>query len=205
MKNIRELLQDADPLRQEPATSPEQRDVQRKALLAAASSARGRGEGMLWSRATFFILVAAIVIVGLFLGERVWSPLVRDVHAAVRFEVRLAEDSPGPGLLEAKVFGTDRSIYLHDEVIVTNGDISAARVIHVGAAYKVAVEFNPAGAKKMHEATGRHIGEPIAVLLDGQVIMAPVLRARIETSAEINGNFTKAEAEKVVSGITGAP
>jgi hypothetical protein len=205
MKNIRKLLQDADPLRHESATSSEQRDAQRSAVLAAASGGQGRAEAIPRLRATFFVVVASIVIVALFLGERVWSPLVLGVHAAVRFEVRLAEDHPAAGLREAKVSGTGRSIYLHDEDIVTNGDIAAARVIRVGNAYSVGVEFNAPGAEKMREATGKHIGRPVAILLDGQVIMAPVLRSPIETSAEITGNFTKAEAEKVVNGIVGTP
>jgi preprotein translocase subunit SecD len=126
---------------------------------------------------------------------------VRDVHAAVRFEVRFAEEKPGPGLREAKVAGTNRSIYLHDEVIVTNGDIRAARVIHVGDAYNVGVEFNAAGAQKMCQATAKHVGRLVAILLDGQVIMAPVLRSPIDASAEVTGHFTKAEAERVVNGI----
>jgi preprotein translocase subunit SecD len=146
---------------------------------------------------------AVIVIVGLFLGERMWSPVIRDVQAAVRFEVRLAEDGPAPGLREAKVSGTDRSIYLHDEVVVTNGDISAARSVPVGGEYNIIVEFNASGAGKMRVATGEHIGKPVAILLDGQVIMAPVLRSPIDTSAEITGNFTKADAERIVKGITG--
>lgn len=207
MKDIRELLQEADPVRHESSTFLEQRDVQRRAILAAISSGERRGGAIPkpQSRAAFFALVASIVILALFVGDRLWSPLVQDVHAAVRFEVRLAEDSPGPGLREVKVSGTDHPIYLHEEVIVTNGDISAARVIHVGEAYTVSIEFSKAGAEKMRQATEKHIGKPIAILLDGQVVMAPVLRQPIDASADINDRFTKAEAKKVVNGIVGAP
>jgi len=201
MKNITELLQDSDPLRHEPEPSSEQRDMQRRAVLAAYTS-QGRATATWKSRGIFLAVVAAIVIVGLF-GERTWFPVIRDVHAAVRFEVRLAEDQPAPGLHEAKVSGTGRPIYLHDEAVVTNGDISAARAIRVGNEYNVLVEFNASGAKKMRVATGGHIGKPVAILIDGQVIMAPVLRSAIDTSAEITGNFTKAEAERIVNGIIG--
>ena len=207
MSDIRELLQDADPIRHESSTSLEQRGVQRRLILAAVSSGEGRTEAIPKprSRAAFFIMVASIVILALFLGGHLWSPIVQDVHAAVRFEVRLAEDGPGPGLREAKVSGTDRSIYLHEEAIVTNGDISEARVIHVDAAYTVGIKFNKAGAKKMREATAKHIGKPVAILLDGQVVMTPVLRSPIDTAAEISDSFTKTEAEKVANGIVGTP
>lgn len=207
MNDIRELLQDADPIRHESSTSLERRDAQRRAILAAVSSGEERAEAITKSRsrAAFFIMVACIVLLALFLGNRLWSPLVQDVHASVRFEVRLAENKPGPGLRAAEISGTDRPIYLHEEVVVTNGDISAARVIPVGDAYAVSIEFNKAGAKKMREATGKHIGKPVAILLDGQVVMAPVLRSPIDTSAEITDSFTKTEAEKVVNGIIGTP
>ena len=117
--------------------------------------------------------VALMVIAASFLGSRVWSVLVGDLQgAAVRFEVRLAEDSPGSGLREAKV-GSDRSVYLHDDVVVTNGDIAVARVVPGPAPsdYSVGIEFKPSGAEKMRAATGNHIGKLLAILLDGQVVV----------------------------------
>ena len=41
----------------------------------------------------------------------------------------------------------------------------------------------------------------MAILIDGQVVMAPVLRTPISASAVVTGNFTKAEAERIVNGI----
>jgi hypothetical protein len=203
MKNLRQVLQDADPLRHEPELSQEQRDVQRKAVLVAASNSRGYKIGESRSTATMLAAFAAVVIVGLFVGGRIWSPAIRAVHAAVRFEVRLAEYQSGPDLREARVSGTNHLIYLHNEVVVTNGDISAARAVPAGSEYNVVVEFNASGAEKMRIATGKHVGKPVAILLDGQVIMAPVLRSPIDTSAEITGHFTKAVAERIVKGIIG--
>jgi preprotein translocase subunit SecD len=53
----------------------------------------------------------------------------------------------------------------------------------------------------MRAATGGHIGKPVAILLDGQMVMAPVVKASLGASAEITGNFTKAQAERIVEGI----
>ena len=72
-----------------------------------------------------------MVIAASFLGTFVWSLFNSDLQAAIRFEVRLAEDKPAPGLREAKLSGSDRSVYLHDEVIVTNSDIAAARAVQL--------------------------------------------------------------------------
>lgn len=205
MNDITELLRDADPIQHEPPISSERRDALRRAALSTA--ARRRTEAMLAqrSKAYLFVTIAAIVVVGSFLGERLWSPLVREVHAAVLFEIRLAEDKPSPGLREVRLPGTDHAIYLHEEPVVTNSDISTARVTDVDGVYTVGIEFSSAGAKKMREATANHVGKPIAILLDGQVVMAPVLRFPIDRSAEITDGFTKAEAEKVANGIIGAP
>jgi hypothetical protein len=202
MKTVRELLLDADPLQHEPPLPPGARDSGRQAVLAAASGAAARSEMRSRSRIVFgTISVAAIVAA--FFGSRGRSLFVSDLQAAVRFEVRLAEDKPAPGLRVAKLPGSEKLVYLHSDVIVTNSDIAAARVIEgdAPAQFAVDVEFNAAGAEKMRAATANHIGKPVAILLDGQVVVAPTLRSPIGASAVITGNFTRAQAEKIVNGI----
>jgi preprotein translocase subunit SecD len=67
--------------------------------------------------------------------------------------------------------------------------------------FGVGVEFNAAGAEKLRRATAGHIGGPVAILIDGGVMAVPVLRAPISNSALISGDFTKAEAERIVNGV----
>lgn len=203
MKNIRELLQDADPLRHEPTWPAGQRHFRRQAVLAAASGARAPAGAASRSRIAVFVTAVLMVIAASLLGAFVWSLFISDLQAAIRFEVRLAEDRPAPGLREAKVSGSDRSVYLHDEVIVTNSDIAAARVIQLDGPsnYGVSIEFNAAGAKKMRAATANHIGKPVAILFDGQVVMAPILRTPIGASSEITGKFTRTQAESIARRI----
>jgi preprotein translocase subunit SecD len=62
---------------------------------------------------------------------------------------------------------------------------------------------NADGAAKMLRASQSHIGRPLAILIDGEVVMAPVVRSPIRTSAVITGSFTRAEAERIVAGIPG--
>jgi preprotein translocase subunit SecD len=147
--------------------------------------------------------IALMVIVVSMLGSRVRSPLVSNLQGAVRFEVILAEDKPAAGLREAKVSGANRSVYLHKGVIVDNGDVAAARVVQGDAPskYAVDVKFKASGTEKMRTATGNHIGKPVAILLDGQVVMAPVVRSPIGASAVVTGDFTRAQAERIVKGI----
>jgi hypothetical protein len=202
MKSIRNLLQEADPLQHEPTWTSGERDFRRQALLAAASGPRSPAGVRSRSRIPVFITVALMLIAASFLGSRVRSPFVSDLQGAVRFEVRLAEDKPAAGLREAKVSGSGRSVYLHDEVVVTNSDIAAARLVQGGPTqYSVGIEFNASGAEKMRTATAGHLGKPVAILIDGQVVMAPVVRASLGASATITGNFTRAQAERIVNGI----
>jgi hypothetical protein len=203
MKNLSELLQDADPLRHEPMALSEQRDLHRQAILAAASLPPART--MAVSRIAVFVTVVLVVMVAFFAGVRMGPLVLNEVQAAVRFEVRLAEDKPTPGLREAKVSDSGRSVYLRDEIIVTNSDISAVRVIAGGGLsqyYSVGVEFTSSGAEKMRAATENHIGKLAAILLDGEVVMAPVIRSPIGSSAVITGKFTRAQAEKIAKEIS---
>ena len=202
MKTIRELLRESDPLQHEPEWPSDQHDFRRQAVIAAVSSVHAPGRVVSRSQIAAFAAVALIAIAAPFLGSRGWSPFVSDLQAAVRFEARLAEDKPAPGLRAAKVSGSDRSVYLHDEVVVSNSDIAAAQLIQNGPAhYSIGVEFNASGTEKIRAATGSHIGRPVAILLDGQVVMAPILRASLGASAVITGNFTRAQAERIVTGI----
>ena len=51
------------------------------------------------------------------------------------------------------------------------------------------------GAKRFADVTTRHVGEPFAIVLDGKVISAPVIREPIiGGQGQISGNFTVADA-----------
>ncbi|MGE0444084.1 MAG: hypothetical protein AB7P99_02565 [Vicinamibacterales bacterium] len=130
-----------------------------------------------------------------------WVGDRRAVLAAVRFEVYLAEEQPAPGLIVAQ--GPDsRLVYLHPDAVVTNDDIGSSWVSDDGAGSGINVEFLASGAEKMRRATAAHIGRPMAVLIDGRVVMAPTLRSPISSSARISGSFTPEEAQRIADGIS---
>ncbi len=62
------------------------------------------------------------------------------------------------------------------EIIVSNEDIAQSRVIQGDgpSRFGVGVEFNAAGARKMLQATAGHVGRPVAIIIDGEVVTAPV-------------------------------
>jgi preprotein translocase subunit SecD len=69
--------------------------------------------------------------------------------------------------------------------------------------FSVTVTSNADAAAKMLRATQSHMGRPLAILIDGEVMIAPVVRSPITMSAIISGSFTRAEAERIAAGILG--
>lgn len=63
----------------------------------------------------------------------------------------------------------------------------------------VSLEFNEEGATLFEEITGRNIGKPVAIFLDGQPIEIPTVQEKISGgTAQITGKFTPDEARKMV-------
>ncbi|MDX8401286.1 MAG: protein translocase subunit SecD [Mariprofundaceae bacterium] len=61
--------------------------------------------------------------------------------------------------------------------------------------YAVTLKFNSKGARKFDRLTAAHVGERFAIVLEGQVMSAPVIRERIPGgTAQITGSFTPKEA-----------
>ena len=202
MPHVNDLLRDADPLRHEAGMDPKQRDRIRHAVRVAASETTAVSRAWFGAPLALVGLVALILVAIFAAGARAPRGSAT-VYAAVRFEVRLAETEPGAGLRGVQVPGSDRVIYLHDDVVVSNADIEHCTAISGDDAsrYNIGVEFNAAGAEKMRRATLAHEGRPIAVLIDGEVVMAPVIRSPIARSAVITGDYSRVEAERLVNGI----
>jgi len=204
MKTVRDILRDADPLRHESNRSDGERDRLRHAIVAAASDLTTPSSPWFRTPAALLATVALIVVCVVAVGSQIWSRGGATLQAAaIRFEIRLAEDHASAGLREVRTAGSDRVIYLHQEIIVTNEDIAQSRVVQGNgpSRFGVNVEFNASGAQKMRQATADHVGRPVAILIDGDVVAAPVVRSAISTSGVISGDFTKAEAERIVNGI----
>jgi preprotein translocase subunit SecD len=79
---------------------------------------------------------------------------------------------------------------------VTGRDLRNARP-GLGQMSQPIVEFSltPDGSKSFATLTGEHVGSGLAIVLDGQVVSAPVIRSRISDSGQIEGSFTQKEVE----------
>ncbi|MDP6119603.1 MAG: protein translocase subunit SecD [Candidatus Pacebacteria bacterium] len=63
----------------------------------------------------------------------------------------------------------------------------------------IGLEFNKDGAELFQKITGENVGEPLAIILDGEVISAPNINTEISGgNAVITGQFTPEEAKELV-------
>lgn len=120
-----------------------------------------------------------------------------------KFEVRLAEKMPADGLDEATIENSNEKVYLRRGAIVTNEDLVDARVASgfVKGSFDIHIIFNAEGAEKMAKATREYIGKQLAILIDGKVVSAPMVRDTIFDRAVISGSFTNEEAERIATRI----
>jgi protein TonB len=103
--------------------------------------------------------------------------------------------------LREAVLESGQRIYLRPEAVVTGADATGASVVDAGGRFSINVAFTSAASTRLGEATKIHVGRPIAILLNGKVISAPMLRSMIRGSAVITGNFSRTEAEQIASGL----
>ena len=105
----------------------------------------------------------------------------------VSLELRLAEGSPAPGLVPAAVYGQSKTVYLHPEAQLSNSDIVRVEAVktRIGKGLILQIWLTRAGALRLKEATGRHIGDSLAVLIDSVVMAVPVIQQAIGSNPKL--------------------
>lgn len=99
-----------------------------------------------------------------------------------------------PSLDEEGVF------YIIEDVPVVTGEelVDAQPSFDQNSSPAVSFRFDTTGARKFGEYTAANIGAPFAIVLDGEVISAPVIRSAIPGgSGIISGNFSVEESTKL--------
>lgn len=88
---------------------------------------------------------------------------------------------------------------------LTGADLVSARLGYetVGGRPIVSIEFSEEGAKKFEELTGRNIGKPLPIILDTEVLSAPLVNERIVGGkAQISGEFDSEAARSLAVQLT---
>lgn len=156
------------------------------------------------------------------------EPLVQTEHAnalAGITEDRLIVDLPGVTDIDAAVAALGKTPVLEFRLATTTkvgttteatfastgltGAYLAKATLQFGtgataglSAPQVGLQFNTEGAKMFEKITREHVGDTLAIFLDGQAISTPVIREAIPGGlATITGNFTAAQARDLVRNL----
>lgn len=114
--------------------------------------------------------------------------------------VRIASDAnatAGPGNEVLPGADGDDAFYVLERAPVVTGEdlVDAQPAFDQNGQPSVTFRFNPAGGRKFGDFTAENIGRPFAIVLDDEVISAPVIQAHISGgSGQITGNFDVAES-----------
>jgi TonB family protein len=160
---------------------------------------------MSFQRIAWTMAALALVIGGVTAATVRALPL--DVSAVMqgssaRLEIRLAEATFTPGMQEAVVAGSGQRIYLHPTALATGADVTSARVIDTGGpTAAVGVTFTGRASLRMANGTAAHLGRPVAIIVDGQVLSAPTVKSPISESAVLSG-LTIASAQVLATRLT---
>ncbi|GAB4290793.1 MAG: hypothetical protein Kow0058_09820 [Roseovarius sp.] len=107
------------------------------------------------------------------------------------------DERPGPGREILPSHDEPGVYYILEAAPVVTGEelVNAQPDFDRNGRPAVAFRFNPSGARKFGDYTAENIGNPFAIVLDGEVISAPVIQAHIATGVGIiTGNFTVEES-----------
>ncbi|MCI8627899.1 MAG: protein translocase subunit SecD [Firmicutes bacterium] len=148
--------------------------------------------------------------VSLIQGRLDWNNWT-EAEVAKEGEKRLRVDIPGVENAEQaiKEIGQTAQLSFIDETgkVLLTGDMVADARKQVGQVSQqgvsepyVSLEFTAEGKQLFAEATKNNIGKPLAIVLDDEIVSAPIVNAEItDGNAMITGHFTPEEAERTAS------
>jgi preprotein translocase subunit SecD len=117
---------------------------------------------------------------------------------------KAVQDGPPPGAevlygrrVDPRTRAETRTPYVVKRPVLLTGDLirtAEVRISDSGEPY-VSIEFDSVGARVFGDVTEQNVGRNLAIILDGNVHSAPVIRERIPSGqAQITGGFTADEA-----------
>ncbi len=115
---------------------------------------------------------------------------------------KIGESSPSAELTERTVRGSEQKVYLHNQAVLTNAHIASAKVTKSPYGVQIEIVFTKEGRVLLAKVTRENINKPLAIIVDAEVISAPIIRVEISGGkAVIQGQFTEEEAGRIAEGI----
>jgi SecDF, P1 head subdomain len=210
-----------DRLKRQSLVSPIGRDRILERLLNEAATPRSTRSGAFARRWVRWAGLAAALFVGaaLLTGHRdeparsgglnpapgrAGSVTTGPAHATlVSFAIHLMATGPGPGVVEAASAQDGEPVPIHSKRQVSDADVQSARVGRTASGCQVDIRLTEEGTGKLTRLTRDHIGERLALVIDGKVVMTPTIRSEItEGQVALTGDFTDARCEEIARGLS---
>ena len=114
-----------------------------------------------------------------------------------RFMLMKSEEKDGAGKAIYRPYFIDRKVQI-DGSSLKNASVEFDNVKNE---YCVSFLFDEAGGNEFSKITRKNIGKQLAIILDDELISAPVIQSEIGQQGQITGNFTSQEAHRLASDL----
>ncbi|MFN0052337.1 MAG: SecDF P1 head subdomain-containing protein [Planctomycetales bacterium] len=79
--------------------------------------------------------------------------------------------------------------------------IQSKQSTDLAPSFEIQITLDAAGGASLRRLTATHLNQPLAIVVDGTIVAAPVLRSEFGEEFVITGTFSKAVAEKLAAAI----
>lgn len=157
----------------------------------------------IWHAAAVLFAIALVVGGGAqFAPAQTGCLSFHEVHASVTAQEAAQIQVPDGFRIYPSADPQNAQLLLRETPVVSGGEVADAQPGFDARTSQPIVNFrfNAQGARKFGSFTRHHVGRTFAIVLDGQVISAPVIREPIIAGVgQISGNFTIAEAQRTAA------
>lgn len=113
-------------------------------------------------------------------------------ESAPLLEFRLADDNDTAGWQKMEVRGSDKSVFVSNEVSLNGGHIEKVSFYKdLNGNPSVGLSLTDDGAKAMEETTSKNLKRKLAIVLNGKVVSALTIQETISKEVQITGRFDK--------------
>ena len=141
------------------------------------------------------------MMAGCALFDRSDEPPKPEDSPRVSLRFHLAIDQETEGYDAAKDEG-GRPLYVAPSSFLTERDVWNATVYASERRYLIELEFTPGGALHLQWATEDHVGQRLAIYVDDELVMTPIVPAPItQGRLFLDGEFSKRRAEKLAGAL----
>ena len=120
-------------------------------------------------------------------------------HPVIKNSVSCNKKSPSRSIIIQNLDDINNCLELEKKFVVSGSQLTNAQPsFDQNNSPAVSFQFNPVGGRKFGEYTKKNVGNPFAIVLDKQVISAPIIQSHIPGGAGIiTGNFSVDESNRL--------